>query len=385
MRSNEKIPSKFEKSRLLSLDALRGFDMLWIIGGATVIRSLSELTGAGWLKALEVQMSHVTWIGFHFYDLIFPLFMFIAGVAIPFSVKSSLSKGIVRRKLVWKVFRRMILLIILGILYNGVFRDGFENARYASILGQIGIAYFFASLIYIYSGSYKTILFWLAGILAGVSILQLLVPVPGVGAGVLTPEGHINGYIDRMLLPGRLAYGPEGMLGGGQEGIYDALGWLSIVSAIGITLMGIVAGKILQNNKITEYRKTGILAITGLALILAGLALSPFYPVIKVCWTTTYNLLAGGISFILMAGFYLVIDVWHYRRWTFFFRVIGMNSIFVYLFVRIVPVSTIAGYFTGWITKPFGNGTELAVVSISLLTVWLVLYYMYRKNIFIKV
>ncbi len=385
MRGNEKIPSKFEKSRLLSLDALRGFDMLWIIGGAAVIRSLSEFTGAGWLKALAVQMTHVTWIGFHFYDLIFPLFMFIAGVAIPFSVKSAISKGLIRRKIVWKVFRRMILLILLGILYNGVFRDGFENARYASILGQIGIAYFFASLIYIYSGSYKTILFWLAGILAGVSILQLFVPVPGVGAGVLTPEGHINGYIDRMLLPGRLAYGPEGMLGAGQMGIYDALGWLSIVSAIGITLMGIVAGKILQNNKMTEYRKTGILAVSGLALILAGLALSPFYPVIKVCWTTTYNLLAGGISFVLMALFYLVIDVWHFRRWSFFFRVIGMNSIFVYLFVRIVPVSSVAGYFTGWITKPLGDATDLAVVSISLLTVWLLLYYMYRKNIFIKV
>lgn len=385
MRGNEKIPSKFEKSRLLSLDALRGFDMLWIIGGSAVISSLSELTDAGWLKALAVQMTHVTWIGFHFYDLIFPLFMFIAGVAIPFSVKSSLSKGIIRRKLVWKVFRRMILLILLGLLYNGVFRDGFENARYASILGQIGIAYFFASLIYINSGSYKTILFWLAGILAGVSILQLLVPVPGVGAGVLTPEGHINGYIDRMLLPGRLAYGPDGMLGAGQEGIYDALGWLSIVSAIGITLMGIIAGKILQNNRITEYRKTGILAISGLALILAGIALSPFYPVIKVCWTTTYNLLAGGISFILMALFYLVIDVWHFRRWTFFFRIIGMNSIFVYLLVRIVPVAAIAGYFTGWITKPLGDAADLAVVSVSLLSVWLLLYYMHRKNIFIKV
>ena len=118
---------------------------------------------------------------------------------------------------------------------------------------------------------------------------------------------------------------------------------------------------------------------------MAGLALSPFYPVIKVCWTTTYNQLAGGISFLLMAGFYLVIDVWHFRKWTFFFRVIGMNSIFVYLFVRIVPVAAIAGYFTGWITKPLGDGAELAVVSISLLTVWLVLYYMYRKKIFIKV
>lgn len=385
MKSNDKNLRKIERNRLLSLDALRGFDMLWIIGGGSVITSLAGLTGAPWLEALAVQMTHVTWIGFRFYDLIFPLFMFIAGVAIPFSVKSSLSKGFVRSRLVWKIFRRMLVLVLLGILYNGVFRDGFDNARYASVLGQIGIAYFFASLVYIFSGSSRTIIFWLTGILAGISVLQLFVPVPGAGAGVLTPEGHINGYIDRMLLPGRLAYGPEGMLGAGQQGIYDALGWLSIVSAIGITLMGIVAGKILQDRGLSGYGKSGILAGTGAVLIAAGLVLSPVYPVIKACWTTTYNLLAGGISFILMSLFYLVIDVWNLRKWSFFFRVIGMNSIFVYLLVRIVPVATISGYFTGWITKPLGNAAELAEGIISLLAVWLLLYYLYRKNIFIRV
>ncbi len=385
MKINDKSLLKAEKNRLLSLDALRGFDMLWITGGGAIIASLAELTGARWLEALSVQMTHVTWIGFRFYDLIFPLFMFIAGVAIPFSVKSSLSKGIIRSRLVWKVFRRMIVLILLGMLYNGVFRDGFANARYASVLGQIGIAYFCASLVYIFSGSYRTIIIWLAGILAGISVLQLFVPVPGVGAGVLTPEGHINGYIDRMLLPGRLAYGPEGMLGGGQHGIYDAIGWLSIVSAIGITLMGTVAGRILQSRGFSEYGKAGILAATGAALIAAGLLLSPVYPVIKACWTTTYNLLAGGISFVLMSLFYLVIDVWKVKRWSFFFRVIGMNSIFVYLFVRIVPAGTTAGYFTGWITEPLGNAAALAEDCVFLLAVWLLLYYLYRKGIFIRV
>lgn len=384
MNKSEKTSSENVKGRLLSLDALRGFDMLWIIGGAGIITVLANYTDAGWLKTLATQMTHVVWKGFRFYDLIFPLFMFIAGIAIPFSVKSTLSKNVSRKSLFLKVLKRMIILVVLGILYNGVFRDGFENARYASVLGQIGIAYFFASVIFIYSKSFKTNLWWLACILLGVSILQLFVPVPGFGAGVFTPEGCINGYIDRLYVPGRLAYGPEGMLPSGN-GIYDALGLLSIVSAIGITIMGITAGKILQSPELTEYRKTGLLVAMGLVLILLGLVISPFYPIIKVCWTTTYNLLAGGISFILIALFYLVIDVWGYRKWSFFFRVIGMNSVFIYLLVRIVPVGVITGFFIGWITKPLGGlGAVIGALGV-LAAEWLLLWFMYKKNIFVKV
>jgi predicted acyltransferase len=376
MDNSEKTKPLPGKSRLLSLDALRGFDMLWIAGGSALIAALSKLTGAGWLAALSTQMTHVPWEGFHFYDLIFPLFMFIAGIAIPLSVKSSLAGNGTRKKLFLKALRRMVLLVLLGLLYNGVFHDGFENARYASVLGQIGIAYFLTSLIIIYSKTFKTSLYWLAGILLGVSILQLFVPVPGIGAGVFTPEGCMNGYLDRMFLPGRLAYG---------NGVYDALGWLSIVSAVGITLMGTIAGRILQDVTFTEYRKTGILAGVGLVLILIGVSLSPFYPIIKVCWTTTYNFLAGGISFILIALFYLVIDVWHFQKWSFFFKVIGMNSIFIYLSTRIIPWDTITGFFIGWLSKPAGNFGELIAVLGVIAGEWLLLYFMYRKNIFIKV
>ncbi|HUX94954.1 MAG TPA: DUF5009 domain-containing protein [Bacteroidales bacterium] len=376
MKDTEKTSPGTGKGRLLSLDALRGFDMLWIIGGSGVISALADNTDAGWLQALAVQMTHVTWNGFHFYDLIFPLFMFISGIAIPFSVKSALSKNPSRNKLILRVFKRMIILIILGILYNGVFKDGFANARYASVLGQIGVAYFFASLIYIFSGSVKATLYWICGILAGVSVMQLFIPVPGVGAGVFTPEGSMNGYIDRLYLPGRLAY---------FNGIFDALGILSVVSAIGITLMGIIAGKILQEKSLSEYRKTGILALIGIVLIPIAVLLSPIYPIIKVCWTTTYNLLAGGISFLLIALFYLIIDVWGYKKWSFFFRVIGMNSIFIYLFSRIVSVGNITAFFTGWIVKPMGDAGSVVAVLFVIAAEWLLLWYMYRKSIFVKV
>jgi predicted acyltransferase len=376
MKDSKKTAQINTKGRLLSLDALRGFDMLWIIGGSGVITALGEYTDAGWLKALAVQMTHVTWNGFHFYDLIFPLFMFISGIAIPYSVKSALGRNPSKGKLVLKFFKRMVILFILGLLYNGVFQDGFANARYASVLAQIGIAYFFASVIYIFTGSVKATVIWIAGILAGVSVMQLFVPVPGFGPGVFTPEGSINGYIDRLYLPGRLIY---------FNGIFDALGILSVVSAIGITLMGIVAGKILQDKTFSEYGKTGILALTGILLIPAAVLLSPVYPIIKVCWTTTYNLLAGGISFLLIALFYLIIDVWGFQKWSFFFRIIGMNSIFIYLLGRIVPVNSITGFFAGWIIKPLGGLGEIFGALVIVAAEWMLLYFMYKKNVFVKV
>jgi len=372
------------QKRLLSLDALRGFDMFWIVGGGSLVAALAQWSGAGWFEILSIQMKHATWEGFRFYDLIFPLFMFIAGIAIPLSVKSRMETGVDKKTLVLKAFKRMVILVVLGMLYNGVFRKGFADARYASVLGQIGIAYFFTYLVVIFSRSFKTSLFWLVGILAGVAFIQLLIPVPGIGAGVLTPEGCINGYIDRMFLPGRLAYGPDGN-GVPTGGIFDALGILCIVSATGITLMGTIAGNILQRATLTEYRKTGILAIIGLTLIVVALLLSPFYPVIKKCWTTTYNLLAGGLSFLLISLFYLVIDVWHIQKWSFFFRVIGMNAIFIYLLVVITPVGNITDAFIGWAINPMGTAGELVHVLGILAGEWLLLYYMYTKKILIKV
>ena len=360
------------EKRLYSLDALRGFDMFWITGGGGLAIILLQMTGAGWL---EHQMHHVDWAGFQFEDLIFPLFMFIAGVAIPFSVKGKLEKNVPKRKLFWKVFQRMVVLILLGILYNGTFRRGFgDDGRIASVLGQIGIGYFFAAVIVIYFESFRSRLIWLGGILVGIGIVQLLIPVPGFGAGVLTPEGCINGYLDRLFLPGRL-----------HGGTYDPEGILCSLSATGITLMGTIAGNILRKKKTTDWQKIGYLTAAGAGLIILALVISPLYPIIKKCWTSTFNLLTGGISFLLIAFFYMVIDHWGFRKWAFYFRIIGMNSIFVYLFTRIVDVKTVTEFFLGWLALPLGETGTLLLSVGGLAIVWLLLYYMYKKKIFLRV
>ncbi len=360
--------------------------MLWIAGGGSLIHSWAKHYPSGWITTLADQFEHVPWEGFRFYDLIFPLFMFISGAVIPFSVLSKLEKGSPKKQLVLKTLQRVILLIICGLAYNKVFQNGFSNARYVSVLGQIGIAYFFTVLIVLYSGSLLRRFSWLLGIITGVAFLQLFVPVPGAGAGVITPEGCMNGFIDRMILPGRLAYGPDGPVPGGGQGIYDALGILSTVSSIGITLLGYFAGVILKSGKRTELRKVTLLSVTGAGLVLLALLIHPFYPVIKNCWTTTFTLLAGGISFLLVAFFYLVIDVWGHGRWFFFFRVIGMNSIFVYLFYRFVNVREVSGQLFGWLAILLEGETGKVTIAVGTIAlVWLLLYYMYKKNIFIRI
>jgi predicted acyltransferase len=387
MNDATKMPAQEHKQRILSLDTLRGFDMFWIIGGGALIEVLAKCFPSAWLQILSGQMEHATWAGFHFEDLIFPLFMFISGVTIPIAVLSKLEKGSSKKEVILKNAKRMVILILLGIIFNGTLRNGFSNARYVSILAQIGISYFIASLIVIYTKSVKNQLFWLCGLLIGYAVVQLLIPVPGIGPGVLTPEGCINGYIDRMLLPGRLAYGADGGMVSGN-GVFDALGILCIISSTGVTLMGYFAGLILLQKDSAPQKKLRILVSVGIGLIVLSLCISPFYPVIKKCWTTTYNILSGGISFLLVALFYLIIDVLGYKKWTLFFRVIGTNSIFIYLIVvgNLLNVSSTTTSLLGWIINPMGENTgQLLLVTGNITLAWLLLYFMYKKNILIKV
>jgi len=361
------------RERLLSLDALRGFDMFWITGGSYLIAKIAEYSGADWLMAIAGQMYHPVWEGFVFYDLIFPLFMFISGVAIPFALVSKLERKTPKSELARKALKRALILVVLGFIYNGVFTNGFVNPRFSSVLGQIGLAYLFAALIVIYSKSFKSWIFWIAGILSGYAFLQLLVPVPGFGAGVLSPEGCINSFIDRSFLPGKL-----------DGGIYDPEGILCIVSAVAVTLMGAVAGYILRGGKNSDNQKIKTLLIIGAASIAAALLLNPFYPIMKKCWTTPFNLLTGGISFLLIALFYWIIDIKGWKKWSFFFRVIGMNSIFIYLFYDLVEISFTTKYIFGW-TAVFGDFGLIIHIAGNIALVWLLLYYMYKKNIFLKV
>lgn len=362
--------------RLQSLDALRGFDMFWIIGGGALITALAKSSSMEWLQPVAEQMKHVSWEGFRFYDLIFPLFMFIAGVAIPFSITAKLEQGALSVSLLKKIIRRGLLLVVFGIVYNGLLQKGFKDARYASVLGQIGVAYMIGAAIVLYNKSMRSQGFWIAGIVAFIAILQHVVPVPGAGAGQFHPEHGINAWLDRLLLPGRL-----------HGKTFDPEGILCMVSASIVVLTGAMAGNILRSTARSQNTRTLILLVSGIGLIAAALMLSPVYPIIKSMWTVTFNFLTSGISLVLLSLFYYLIDVRKIggKFWGsiwFFFKVIGLNSITIYMAARIIPFRTTSNLLTGWLVAPVG---EWVVIFGVLVIEWLLLYYLYKQKIFLRI
>lgn len=366
-----------KSQRLISLDALRGFDMFWITGGQKIILALATITGLPVFKWLDVQMHHVKWDGFAFYDIIFPLFLFLAGVSMPFSFSKRLANGESKTSIYKHSFKRMVLLVILGLIYNHFLNLDFENMRYASVLARIGIAWFLAAVIYLNS-SFRWQIVWFWGILIGYCLLLLFVPVPGFGAGVLTPEGNLAGYIDRLFLPGKL-----------YLGTMDPEGILSTIPAISTALFGVFAGRFLlwENVRFSKLRKGVLLLAAGILSLLLGQFWDVFFPINKSLWTSSFVLFAGGWSLLLLGVFYLIIDVWGFRKWAFFFVVIGMNPITIYLVQnRIIMFTSMRDFFfTGLINISPDTIQSLVSAMGYVACVWVFLYILYRKKIFLKV
>ena len=361
--------------RLLSIDALRGFDMLLIAGGGTFLVLLENKTGLAWINWLAGQLSHPAWNGFTFYDFIFPLFLFIAGVSIPFSLLKGIEKGLSKSELYKKAFRRMLILIVLGILDKNQPVTFFEPSqiRVASVLGRIGVAGFLATILYL-NFSWKNRIIWVAGILLSYYAALFLIPVPGFGAGNLTMEGNLVGWFDRNFLPGRLL-----------QKIYDENGLLTQFPALCLTVLGSLAGDMLSTNW-KDSKKLSLLLLAGIAAIVSGLIWSLHFPINKHLWTSSFILLTSGMAFIFLGLFYYIIDVLKYQRWAFFFQVIGMNSLTIYLayhFIDFAYTSRIlfAGLYAP-LPEPFHNALE-ALGGLAL--VWSLMYFLYRKKIFIKI
>lgn len=349
--------------------------MFWITGGHYLVATLAAATGWKWLHAVEGQMHHAEWAGFHFYDLIFPLFIFIMGVAIPYALLPKLEAGVSRRKLYRKVIRRFVILVLLGVVYNQAHWPDWTHPRIASVLGQIGFAYLFASIIFIRTRKLQPVFLWMAGILVVYGLMQNFIPVPGYGAGVLTPEGSLNAFLDQRITPGRL-------LGG----TYEPEGVFNNVSAISIALMGVMAGLILRGDRIRgSYGKVITLTALGVSFIVVALSLNGAYPIIKNAWTSTFDMLTGGISFVLLALFYLVVDVWKFRKWGFYFKVIGVNSITVYLAVSFIDFGTISNNLLGGITMHLGVWGDVMLAVGGLAIIWYGLYLLYKHRIFLRI
>ncbi len=349
--------------------------MFWIVGGDDLARALGAWWGTPQGHRFAEQFEHVEWEGFRFYDLIFPLFLFLVGVVLPFSLKKYQVPDQPKRVIYGRIVRRVMLLFVLGLVYNNGLQFRFESLRYAGVLQRIAICYGIAALIFLLT-SVRTQLILFVAILLGYWAILMYVPSPDSRAGDLTKPTNLAGYIDRHYLPGEIKQSYYGF--GDNEGL------LSTIPAVATALLGVLAGQWLISSG-SRWMKAGGLVLGGLACLGLGIVWSGYFPVIKILWTSTYVLVAGGWSLLLLALFYTVIDVIGLRAWAFFFNVIGVNAITIYVASRIVPFPEISQFFLAGAARLSGSFGPVLLAMGTLLLEWLLLFHFYRNRIFLRV
>ncbi|MEO5681688.1 MAG: DUF5009 domain-containing protein [Chitinophagaceae bacterium] len=361
--------------RLHSLDALRGFDMFWIMGAEEIFHALFKATGAPFWGVVSNELTHPDWNGFHFYDLVFPLFLFIAGVATPYSAGRELEKGKTRQQVMLRIIKRGLLLVLLGIIANnGLQLKPFAEIRFASVLGRIGLAYIFAATIYLYA-NVRAQAIWSAGLLMGYWLMLSVTSAPGFPAGDLTMEGNFASFIDRHIVPGKL-----------YLGIHDPEGLVSTIPAVATGLLGILAGDFLKLGKQIPVQKAGYMFVAGLAFVGLAHVWNLVFPINKNLWTSSFVLNTGGYSLILLSAFYYLIDIRGYTRWAFFFKVIGMNSILIYMSGHFINWNFTHDAFFKWVGQLLGTPYNIiAMAACYVMIKWAFLYFMYKRKIFLRV
>ncbi|MEN6383894.1 MAG: DUF5009 domain-containing protein [Phycisphaerales bacterium] len=371
MESNKSLPEE----RLASLDVLRGFDMFWIVGGGSLLGAIINWLQWPILEPLKKQLVHTDWVGFTAWDLIFPLFIFISGVSIPFSFQKYLLSH-EKSKLYLKIVKRAFILIILGFIYNGLFKTfDFAHTRYLSVLGLIGFSYLWASIIVINFKPRNQAIFGIL-ILIFYYICMKYIPVPGFGAGVLTKEGNLASYIDRLIVPGKLIYE-----------VSDPEGILMTFPACVLAIAGALTGVLLKNQNIKKYLKCVYIFSAGIIFVVLGLLFGTHFPIIKKLWTSSFVVYTIGWSLLLTALFYLIIDVWRIRKIFFPFMLIGLNPITIYFCAhKVINFQQMSEFFFGGFISMPGELLKPVILWLGILICeFAFLYILYRKKIFLRV
>jgi predicted acyltransferase len=370
--------------RVVSVDALRGFNIFWILGGDAAIWALDRMSrGKGPVVSaiggfLGVQFSHAPWQGFRFYDFIFPLFIFVTGVSIVLSLTGPLERG-EKAKAHHRVLRRSLLLYALGLIYYGGISQHWTNIRFVGVLQRIAICYLVASLLFL-NLSRRGMLAALVALLGGYWALMTFVPVPGVGAGSFAPDANLANWIDAHYLPGRL-----------WDGTRDPEGLLSTLPAIASCLLGVFAGLLLRDTRLLAEKKTLWMISAGVMLVGAGYLWALQFPIIKAIWTSSFVLVAGGYSAILLGAMYQLVDVWGWKSWATIFVWIGANAITLYFLNELLKLDQFARRFVGgdvanFLDRAVTQGTGDFVVYVLGLTFAIALAgFFYRRKIFLRV
>jgi predicted acyltransferase len=333
-RMPQELTPKPEATRLASLDALRGFDMLWIVGADAIGDALAHFRGGAPVRFMAAQLDHVPWEGFHAYDLIFPLFVFLAGVSIPLSlgrIESLEGPGAAWRRLI----RRTLVLYLLGLFYYGGLSTPLHGLRLLGVLQRIGICYGISGAVYL-NFKARDIAATVAVLLLGYWALLRFVPVPGSGAGDFAEGHNLANWLDAHFLPLRK-----------WDGDHDPEGILSTGPAVASCLLGVLSGLWLSRADKAGVLKAAVLVTGGLLSVVAGHLWGAEFPIIKKIWTSSFVLVTAGWSAVLLGSFYLVIDVFRLGAWAAPFVWVGSNSIAIYLLSNIVDVGRLSERFAG--------------------------------------
>ena len=366
--------ARYPSGRLMSVDALRGFTMFWILGVDEAICTLADVNHSSVVAAVKTQFTHVPWEGFVFEDSIFPTFIFIVGVSIVFSLgKLVANQG--RDGAVKRVLIRSLVLYFLGLIYyyNST-HELFSEIRLLGVLQRIALCYLFAGLLFCFL-RLRGLVAALALLLVGYWALMCFVPVPGIDPHSFEEGRNLANYIDARFLPGFK-----------WDGEHDPEGLLSTIPAVATCLLGVLAGLLLKNDGVKPYRKVAVLVIAGVTGVVLGYAWGMQFPVIKKLWTSSYVLVAGGYSAILMGVFYLILDIWEWRGWATMFVWIGTNAIALYMLSSLVDFTALAHRYLGGSVGEAVLGDYLPFVcqAMGVAILVLVARFLYRRQVFIR-
>lgn len=362
-----------ESERIVSVDVLRGFDMLWLIGGTGVALAAGMMCPEPVRGVILSQCKHVDWAGFHFYDLIFPLFVFVVGMSLVFSLGTLLEKE-GRFAAYKRLLRRAALMYVLGLIYYGGMNHPIAEIRWLGVLQRLALCYLIAGILFCHL-SPRTLMGVCVAALLGYWLLLCFVPLPGHTEISWKAAETWPCYIDALYLPGRKA-----------DGTWDPEGYLSTIPAVCTCLLGVFAALLLKYPQYTPARKGLLFLGIGAALVAAGWLWGLHFPVIKKIWTSSYVLVAGGYSFLLLGIFYWIVDVWRIRFWTAPLLWIGMNPITIYMARNLMDFNALAERFTGGsLAAAVGvDVAHLLQMIVSLAFSLLLLRFLYRKRIFLR-
>ena len=387
-------------SRVASVDVYRGFVMLLMMAEVISLSGISNaLPDSSFWGFMAFSQSHVEWTWLSLHDMIQPSFTFLVGVVLPYSIMRRRNKGASVGNLLLHTLKRSLILIFLGIFLRSTNSDQI-NFTFEDTLTQIGLGYTFLVLLALYSKRVQVIA--LIIILVGYFLAFAFYPLPGpdfnyAAAGVKAGwEHNLDGFVAHWNKNTNFAWAFDNwfmnLFPREKEFQFNRGGYstLSFIPTLGTMILGLLAGNIM-NSSIAQVRKIKLFIIAGVALIAFGIFLhvTGTNPIVKRIWTPAWTVFSGGICFLFLAFFYGVIDIADKKKWSFFLKVVGMNSIAAYCIadggIRDIINQSLYFLLGQNFDKGFGPYAPLVTGGLVLFFMWLILYWMYKKKIFIKI